>query len=179
MPIQIETDRLILRPLAPQDCESHIEMMGDPKVAAFLAPGKATQSRMDRWRQFASYLGHWQLRGFGFFSVDEKVTGSWVGRVGPWMPDGWPGLECGWAITSRCWGKGYAPEAAAAAIRWTFDRFPDLQRIISVIDPDNANSQAVARKIGEHNTGEIFEFWSHELDVWAAEREEWLRRFCA
>ncbi len=177
MGIQIETERLILRPLATQDCEPHIEMMADPQVAAFLAPGKATQPRMDRWRQFASYLGHWQIRGFGFFSVDEKATGKWVGRVGPWMPEGWPGLECGWAIRSEHWGKGYAPEAAVASIRWTFEQFQDLARIISVIDADNANSQAVARKIGEHYTGEKFEFWSYKLDVWAAEREEWLRRF--
>lgn len=177
MTIRIETDRLILRPMAPKDSEPHIDMMGDPKTAAFLSPDKSPRPRMDRWRQFASYLGHWQIRGFGFFSVDEKETGEWVGRVGPWMPEGWPGLECGWSIVSAHWGKGFAPEAAIAAIKWTFDKFPDLPRIISVIDPGNANSQAVARKIGEENSREIFEFWDYKLDIWTADRKEWLQKF--
>lgn len=177
MTIRIETDRLILRPLAPEDAELHIEMMGDPKVAAFLSPGGKAQPRMDRWRQFASYLGHWQIRGYGFFAVEEKHSGDFVGRVGPWNPEGWPGIECGWSIVSDHWGKGYAPEAAIASVRWTFEKFPELDRIISVIDPGNKNSQAVAAKIGEQNTGEIFEFWDFALNIWAADRQTWLARF--
>ena len=93
------------------------------------------------------------------------------------MPEGWPGLECGWGIKSEHWGKGYAPEAAIGAVKWTFDQFPDLSRIISVIDPSNTNSQAVAKKIGEENSGEIFEFWDFKLDIWAADREAWLEKF--
>lgn len=177
MTIRIETERLILRPMEPKDCEPHVVMMGDPKIASFLSATHKPESRMDRWRQFASYLGHWQIRGFGFFSVDDKETGEWVGRVGPWMPESWPGLECGWAIKSEHWGKGYAPEAAIASIRWTFDRFPELSRIISIIDGDNKNSQAVASKIGETKSSESFEFWSFKLDVWSAGREEWLHQF--
>lgn len=174
MTLRIETDRLILRPMARADVEPHIEMMRNPATAKYLTPGGEPRARMDEWRAVASYIGHWQIRGFGFFSVDEKETGEWVGRVGPWMPEGWPGLECGWAIKSEHWGKGYAPEAAIAAVRWTFDKFPDLSRIISVIEPGNANSQAVAKKIGEENSGEVFDFWDHKLDIWAADRNDWL-----
>ena len=177
MTILIETNRLILRPMEPRDVEPHIAMMSDPTTAAFLSPTKKPQARADLWRQYASYLGHWQIRGFGFMSVDEKESGDWVGRVGPWMPDGWPGIECGWSIKSEHWGKGFAPEAAIASIKWTFDQFPNLRRIISVIDPANANSQAVARKIGEENSGEIFELWDYRLDVWSAERDAWLEKF--
>ena len=177
MTIRIETDRLVLRPFAPGDVEAHVAMMQDPKTASFLTPDGEPRAYGDEWRAAASYLGHWQIRGYGFFSVDEKETGEWVGRVGPWKPGGWPGLECGWSIHSSRWGKGYAPEAAIATIRWTFDQFPDLPRIISVIDPGNENSQAVARKIGEEKTDEIFEFWGHRLDVWAADRTAWLTRF--
>lgn len=173
----IETERLRLRPLAPEDVDAHVDMMGDADVASFLSPDGQPQPRQDRWRQFASYLGHWRIRGFGFFSVDEKATGEWVGRVGPWMPEGWPGLECGWSIARPHWGKGYAPEAAIAAVRWTFDRFPDLGRIISIIDPGNANSQAVAVKIGEERTAERYVHWNHDLEVWAADRRAWLARF--
>lgn len=177
MTIRIETDRLILRPLAPGDCEAHIAMMQDPKVAATLYPGGNAPPRAELWRQFAVYLGHWTMRGYGWFSVEEKASGAWLGRVGPWRPDGWPGLECGWTIASAHWGKGYAPEAAVAAIRWTFDQFPELPRIISVIDPANVKSQAVAAKIGEANTGEVFPFMGFKLEIWAAERAAWLSRF--
>ncbi len=177
MTVRIETERLVLRPMEAHDVEPHVAMMLDPETARFLTPDMKPRARSEEWRAAASMLGHWQIRGFGFFSVDEKETGEWVGRVGPWMPDGWPGLECGWSIRSDRRGLGYAPEAAVAAIKWTFDRFPDLARIISVIDPDNVNSQAVAKKIGEENSGEVFEFWGHRLDVWAADREAWLARF--
>ncbi|MEO1135590.1 MAG: GNAT family N-acetyltransferase [Pseudomonadota bacterium] len=177
MSIRLETERLVLRQIAPEDCNAHIDMMGEPAVAKTLTPDGVPQSRQDRWRQFASYLGHWQMRGFGWFSVLEKDTGQWAGRVGPWMPDGWPGLECGWSIASAYWGKGYAPEAAIASINWTFEKFPELPRIISVIDPANKNSQAVARKIGETKTTETYTFGGFELDIWAADRATWLARF--
>ncbi len=177
MTIRIETERLVLRPMEPADVEPHIAMMRNPATARYLAPGGEPRDRADEWRAAASYLGHWQIRGFGFFSVLEKETGDWVGRVGPWMPDGWPALECGWSIDASRWGKGYAPEAAIGAVNWIFERFPDLDRIISVIDPENTNSQAVAKKIGETKTGEIFEFWGYKLDIWAADREPWLQQF--
>lgn len=177
MRIELETDRLVLRPMTVDDVEPHIAMMQDPAVAKFLTPDGEPRSRAEEWRAAASLLGHWQIRGFGFFSAIEKETGEWAGRVGPWMPEGWPGLECGWSIAPSHWGKGYAPEAAIATIRWTFDRFPELPRILSVIDPGNANSQAVARKVGEEKSGEVFEFWGFRLDVWSADRAAWLSRF--
>ncbi|MEO1252048.1 MAG: GNAT family N-acetyltransferase [Pseudomonadota bacterium] len=177
MSATIETERLEMRAFAPGDVEAHIKMMQDPKTASFLTPTGEPREYGDEWRAAASYLGHWAIRGYGFFSVFEKSTGDWVGRVGPWQPGGWPGLECGWSIVSSRWGKGYAPEAAVAAIRWTFDQFPDLPRIISVIDPSNKNSQAVARKIGEAKTKEVFGFWGHGLEVWAADRKVWLQNF--
>ncbi len=172
MTIKIETERLTLRPMTADDVEPHMAMMQDPATAKFLCPDGVPRPRAEEWRAAASMLGHWQIRSYGFFSVIEKATGEWVGRVGPWMPEGWPSLECGWSIKADRWGKGYGPEAAVASIRWTFDRFPELSRIISVIDPDNTNSQEVAKKVGE-----VFEFLGHRLDVWAADRSTWLSRF--
>ncbi|MEZ5896336.1 MAG: GNAT family N-acetyltransferase [Parvularculaceae bacterium] len=179
MTIQLATDRLILRALAPEDAEAHIAMMGDPDIAATLTLAGEVESRHRRWRAFAAMLGHWQIRGFGMFSVIERESDEWVGRVGPWMPESWPGLECGWGIARMHWGKGYAPEAAEAAIRWIFDQKPALDRIISLISPANPNSQAVAAKIGEKKTGETFTYENLTLDIWAADRNEWLNRFGA
>ncbi len=178
MTTTLETERLVLRPLAASDTEAHCAMMGEQAVAQFLTADGKAQSKPTAWRGYASMLGHWEIRGFGMFSVFEKDTGDWVGRVGPWMPEGWPGLECGWAIIAERWGRGYAAEAAVRSIQWTFDRFPDLDRIISVIDPNNANSQAVARKIGEANTGDIFLYEETvRLDIWATGRQEFLNRW--
>ena len=85
MTLHIETERLILRRMEPQDADSHIAMMRDPDTAAYLSPTKKPQGRMELWRNFASYLGHWEIRGFGFMSVIEKESGDWVGRV--WSMD--------------------------------------------------------------------------------------------
>ncbi len=176
--LRLETERLTLRPFAVDDVEAHIAMMSDAKMAKFLTDDGKVRSYGDEWRAAASYLGHWHIRGFGFFTVEEKATSEWVGRVGPWMPGGWPGLECGWSICSKHWGKGYAPEAAIATIKWTFEKFPELERIISIIDPSNRNSQAVAAKIGEARTDETFDYSPNlKLDIWAAERKAWLARF--
>lgn len=177
MTIELETGRLLLRPVAPGDAAAHCEMMADPRIARFLSLDRLPQSPATAWRNFAMMLGHWQIRGFGFFSAFEKSTGAWIGRIGPWMPEGWPALECGWSVAPQHWGKGYAPEAAVATILWTFRRFPDLSRIISLIDPGNENSQAVARKIGETKTAETFNIENAVIvDIWSAERGAFLAR---
>ncbi|MEM1194305.1 MAG: GNAT family N-acetyltransferase [Pseudomonadota bacterium] len=175
--VVLETERLILRPMIAEDVEPLIQLMLDPKVAAHLTETGEPRDRSVEWRGAASLIGHWQIRGFGFFSVIEKETGAWVGRVGPWQPDGWPGLEVGWSIASDRWGRGYAVEAALATMRWTFDRFPDLSRLISVIEPANTNSQAVARRVGEVKTTERFDFLTFTLDIWAVDRATWFDRF--
>jgi RimJ/RimL family protein N-acetyltransferase len=112
------------------------------------------------------------------FSVCEKATGRWVGRVGPWAPEGWPGTEVGWAIIRDCWGRGYATEAAIAAIDWAFDRLGWTQ-VIHCIDPANIASQVVARKLGSRNFGPgslPAPFHEAPVDIWGQSREEWRTR---
>ncbi|WP_306251587.1 GNAT family N-acetyltransferase [Parvularcula sp. IMCC14364] len=170
---QLETDRLILRALKESDLDSYADMMADDEVAGFIG---GTLNRDDSWRYMATIIGHWQWRGFGFFALEEKSTGQFLGRVGPWQPEGWPGLEVGWTLARHAWGKGYATEAAAATINWIFAQRPTLTRIISVIDDKNLNSQAVARRLGEEKTEEIFYFKEYVLPVWAVSRAAWETR---
>lgn len=178
MTLVLETERLLLRPLAPEDFEPHAAMMADARVARFLSPDRKPPSRELSWRAFATMIGHWRMRGFGFFSAFERESGEWVGRIGPWEPEGWPGIEAGWGVAPAHWGKGYAAEAAIATVRWTFAEKPGLSRIISLIDPANPNSQSVARKIGEARSGEKFlHELAGELDIWTASRDDWLARF--
>lgn len=175
MSIFLDTPRLLLRPISTEDFEPFAATMAAPDVAHFLTLDGQPLSRANAWRSFAAIIGHWTIRGYGFFSVIEKASGRWVGRVGPWSPEGWPQIECGWSVDPAFWGRGYAAEAAIAAIDWTFAHRPELDRIISLIAPTNANSQAVARKVGERNTGEVFMIEQVKTEIWAASRRDWRR----
>ncbi len=66
-------------------------------------------------------VGAWSVRGFAMFSVIERDTGRWVGRIGPWQPEGWPGREVGWGVARAFAGRGYAHEAAVAAMDYAVD----------------------------------------------------------
>jgi RimJ/RimL family protein N-acetyltransferase len=105
------------------------------------------------------------------FVVEEKASGKFVGRVGPWCPPGWPGFEVGWGIARDFRGKGYAVEAARAAIDWSFATF-ELDSIIHCIDRENTASQAVARRLGAEKQGET-DLFGHLSDVWVTKRSPW------
>jgi RimJ/RimL family protein N-acetyltransferase len=106
--------------------------------------------------------------------VEEKESGRYVGRVGPWLPPGWPGFEIGWGIAGGFRGKGYAVEAASASIDWAFARF-EIDRIVHCIDRENFASQNVARRLGAIIEGE-FDLFGHAADVWLTHREVWMAR---
>ena len=144
----LETERLILRPWRPEDAPRHAEMLADPGAARFIAPYGKPQDAMAAWRIMSMIAGHGVLRGFTMFAVEEKATGLWIGRIGPWQPEGWPGLELGWALHPDARGKGYATEGARAALGWMFRELqPD--EVLSIIEPENTASIAVATRIGE------------------------------
>jgi RimJ/RimL family protein N-acetyltransferase len=143
--LEILTPRLLLRPLQMQDFDSWAAFMADPEATRFMG---GAQPRALAWRSFMTMAGAWHLQGFSMFSVLERSSQRWVGRLGPWMPDGWPGTEVGWGIIRDCWGRGYAVEGATAAIDWAFDEL-GWSKVIHAIDPTNGASQAVARKLPE------------------------------
>lgn len=121
-------------------------MVADPNVMRFLAEGIAVD-RFGAWRHLATYIGHWTLRGYSHWAIELRETGEFIGRAGPWRPDGWPALEIGWAIAPRHQGRGYATEAGRVAQRIAWENLhPD--RLISLIKPGNEPSAAVARKLG-------------------------------
>jgi len=172
--LQIETPRLLLRLPRAEDLDPWAEMMTDEEAARFIG---GVMPRAASWRGLMTMIGAWHAHGFAMFSVVEKSTGRWVGRLGPWMPEGWPGTEVGWAIVRDCWGRGYATEGAAAAIDWAFDHL-GWPRVIHCIDPANVASQAVARKLGSRNFGPGSlppPFEDSPVDIWGQSREEWRR----
>ena len=83
----IETERLILRPTAPEDFDAWAAFCADEDVMRYLG---GVQLRSVAWRGYLSVAGAWAIQGFSMFSVVEKSTGHWIGRLGPWQPEGWP-----------------------------------------------------------------------------------------
>jgi len=174
----LETERLILRPPREEDLDGWAAFMGDEASARFVG---GVQPREAAWRSMAAMAGSWGLRGFGMFSVIEKASGSWVGRLGPWMPEGWPGTEVGWGLARAAWGRGYAAEGAAAAIDWAFDAL-GWDEVIHCIDPANAPSIALAERLGSANRGPGKlppPFETAPVDIWGQPREQWRTRRAA
>ncbi|MEO0576453.1 MAG: GNAT family N-acetyltransferase [Pseudomonadota bacterium] len=142
----IETDRLILRPIdAERDFEAWAACFADAETNRYL--GGKPLDRALAWRNMAMVIGHWQLRGYGFFSVEEKASGCWVGRVGPWFPEGWPEPEIGWTIAREHCGKGFATEAGFASLQYVKDVL-GWQQVIHAIVAGNTGSEAVATRLG-------------------------------
>jgi RimJ/RimL family protein N-acetyltransferase len=142
----ITTERLLLRAFEPGDVEPYMAMMADPQVARFLANGRPL-SRADAWRQLAMFAGHWTLKGFGVWAVEERATGKLLGRIGCMEPEGWPGFEIAYTLARPAWGHGYAREGAAAALRYARETL-GRSDIISIIRSANAGSIRVASSLG-------------------------------
>ncbi len=100
----------------------------------------------------AFFIGHWHMRGYGHWAVEEKATGRMIGRIGFLNPEGWPAFEIGWTLARHAWGRGYAIEGAKAALRYAFEHL-DKRHVISLIHPENVRSMRVAERLGEKLEG--------------------------
>jgi RimJ/RimL family protein N-acetyltransferase len=169
--IQFETQRLILRPPRAEDFDAWAELAADTETMRHLG---GVQSRPVAWRSFLFVVGGWQIQGFSPFSVIEKKTGRWIGRVGPLMPEGWPGTEIGWTFARQAWGNGYAVESAIAATEWAFDRL-GWKEVIHCIDPDNSASRKVAERLGSRVLRQAQmppPYENTQVDIWGQSRGE-------
>ena len=146
VPPTVQTERLLLRQWRGTDLDAYAELFGDPEVTRYLGDPKPLD-RNESWRQMAVYAGSWTLRGFSHWAVELRATGEFIGRLGPWFPEGWPDLEIGWVISPRHQGRGYATEGARVALRVCHEDL-GAQRVISLIRPGNQPSEAVALKLG-------------------------------
>lgn len=162
----LETDRLLLRMWRDDDFESYARMCANPDVMRYI--GGKTFDRLEAWRHMAFLVGHWQLRGYGHWAVEEKNTGRFIGRIGFLNPDSWPAFEIGWALAPEAWGKGFATEGAQRALLYAFTEL-DKQHVISLIHPDNKGSIRVAERLGEKLEGNT-ELFGHEVLIYGIDR---------
>jgi RimJ/RimL family protein N-acetyltransferase len=166
----IRTSRLVLRPLEERDVEPLFAILRDPDVVRFIGD-RQVPTREEVWRAVAGWLGHWALRGYGQWAVDEQASGRLIGRIGIINPADWPGPEVGYLLGKEFWGRGYATEGAQAAMDWGFEE-GGFDELISLIDPANAASIGVATKLGETLQREI-ELRGHRVQVYGISREAW------
>lgn len=171
----LETERLTLRPPAMEDFPRWAEMMVDPEAARFLGGPQPAEAA---WRGFMTMAGAWSLTGVSMFSVIERDTGLWLGRIGPWTPLGWPGTEVGWGLHPDAQGRGYGVEAATATLDHAFDAL-GWTEVIHCIDPDNKPSQRLADRLGSSNLGPTQlppPFEASRVDRWGQSRDQWRAR---
>lgn len=139
----LTTDRLTLRAQMPQDFDAYADFYGSERSWGMGGP----IDRPAAWRLFAAELGHWQMRGYGFWMVDVTETGETVGQVGFWHPEGWTEVEIGWAMFEGSEGKGYAFEAAQNLRSYAYDVL-GWGPLTSVIAPGNTRSESLAQRLG-------------------------------
>ena len=168
----IETPRLLLRQFVKQDFASYAEICSDAEVMRYIGEGRPF-SPGEAWRNMATMIGHWYLRGYGNWAVEERETGSLVGRIGFWNPEGWPGFELGWLLARNHWGKGFAAEGARAALDYAFVNL-EQPHVISVIRPDNSRSIQVAERLGEKYESKVLILGEDAL-IYGISRSDWQR----
>jgi RimJ/RimL family protein N-acetyltransferase len=180
MPVELETERLVLRMPRLDDAEGLLELVGDEAVMRAIGsePGgiDVAVEHLERW------LERWDVNDMGPFLLVHRQEGTVIGRVGPlvWSSATWETaaladagddaeVELGWAVGSAHWGRGYAPEAARAVRDWVYAE-RGVERLISLIDPANAKSARVAEKLGAE-PGETVELFDGSLAaIWVHPR---------
>ncbi len=171
----LTTERLVLRVPALSDLEDWAALMADAETTRYLG---GTMARSMVWRGIMCMIGAWHEVGFAMFTARDRQTGEFIGRMGPWSPDGWPGLEVGWAIKRSVWRQGYAAEASAACMDFAVDVL-GWTDIVHTIDPANEGSKGVARHLGSRYRQPSRLPAPHDqlaVELWGQSAAEWRAR---
>ena len=143
----LETERLIMRPFSRHDLDPFAEIFADPEVIQYATYTGDVMSRVQAWNWLCLMIGHWYMRGFGIWAVEEKATGKLIGRIGLQFLDWFDDVELVWMLKKSTWGKGFAAEGARAAINHGFNTL-ELPRMTSVIHTVNEPSIQLAERLG-------------------------------
>jgi len=147
--IELETRRLLLRQWRAGDFDRYFEFYQDPEMSRYVG---GLNDIEQAWRRLATIIGHWTLRGFGYWAVEEKATGLLAGCVGLWYSAGWPEIELGYWLLRDSQGRGYAHEACVKTLEYGFTSL-GRESLVSYIHPDNEPSKRVAVRLGGHLEG--------------------------
>ncbi len=151
-PPRLETPRLLLRGHVLDDFDASATMWSDPAVTKYIADGNPSTTE-ESWSRFLKFRGHWHLLGYGYWVVEDKSTGTFIGEVGfaDHRREMEPSLEgrpeAGWALKTTAHGQGFATEAVRRIMEWA-DAVLEVPRTVCTFDPQHAASIRVAQKIG-------------------------------
>ena len=146
-----ETERTRLRPHRFSDLDDVAALWGEPSVVEHIMP--APLARSQAWTRLLRYVGHWAMLPYGYWVVEDKQTGAFLGEVGfaDWKREVAPSVEglpeLGWIIKPSAQGQGLATETVMAALDWA-DRHIDAKETVALISPGHATSARIARKVG-------------------------------
>ena len=143
MTVELDTERLRLRPLQESDHEPLSEFYSDPELTRYL---EGTADSAAAWHWLLGAIGHWTVRGFGYFALEERASGNVCGAAGLIKHFDWPELEIGWRVFRGFHGRGYATEAARRIREEAFN-FLGATSLVSYIDPGNTQSIRVAERL--------------------------------
>lgn len=142
----IETERLLIQEWEPDDWLPFRRIASDPEVMRYIGTGVPWTD--ERTRQFvARQIENFNRYGFCMWKLVEKATGRLIGHCGLQYLGTTGEIEIGWWLARDCWGRGFATEAAKAALRYGFETL-HLRRIVAIVQPDNQASINVTRKLG-------------------------------
>jgi RimJ/RimL family protein N-acetyltransferase len=169
----LATDRFVLRAFRESDVPALTALHSDPEVVRFIRPNGEPETKPGQaWEYMAVQMGHWLLKGYGKWAMADPKTDELIGRVGYFdAPYDWPGLELGWTMARKVWGKGYATEAARLALDWGFANI-DADEIISAIIPGNDRSIRVAERLGQ-KYARMATIHGADCRIYAVTRDEW------
>ncbi|MBL4829943.1 MAG: GNAT family N-acetyltransferase [Aliivibrio sp.] len=154
----METTRLILRQWKESDFAQYAKMCADPDVMKYFP---AVQTETESYAQANRARDYITANGWGFWAVEVKSTGEFIGFVGLHAQEAncgipfAPLIEVGWRLNASSWGNGYAPEAANAALEYAFTQL-NVDEIYSFTSMPNEPSKRVMEKIGMVDTGQLF-----------------------
>ncbi|MDQ6947811.1 MAG: GNAT family N-acetyltransferase [Actinomycetota bacterium] len=171
----VETERLLLRPWSSTDVDALIALFAEPEVWRYPFGRGLTEAASEQFLE--RQLEHWDAYGFGMWAAALAPTGRLIGYIGlstpSWLPQVLPAVEVGWRLHPDYWGRGLATEGGRASLRHGFETL-ELDRIISIFNPDNAASGRVMDKLGMRDclatTDEVF---GVRLLVREITRREW------
>jgi ribosomal-protein-alanine N-acetyltransferase len=167
--MQIETERLLLRPFARDDLDEFASINADADVMRYIGDGK-TQTRAQTEMRLNAILEHWAQHGFGLWAVVDRASNTLVGFCGLQYLDNTAEIEIGYRLAKQFWGMGFATEAAAATLRYAFEVL-GLDRIVAVVQPENFASQSVIEKIGLGYVRDA-RFYNSDVEYYAITRGE-------
>lgn len=156
--MKMETSRLLLRQWNEQDIQPYADLCADAHVMRYFVAPLTFQESLEQAKLIQKLI---EQRGWGFWAVELKSTGQFIGFVGLHYQDensgipNAPFVEIGWRLASEHWGYGYAPEAAQKALEFAFDEL-DSPVVYAFTTKTNLPSQRVMTKLGMTDTQQDF-----------------------